>query len=680
MTIRIMKSTYERFRLKSRESRMYQILGMLLLSILISFTLESLSRHSLIQGLGFMFTKPLISLINILIIFTTLSLALLTSRKRFMMVLVSTIWFLLGISNFIVTNFRLTPLSAMDAIELSSGIKDIPIANFIKIIILIVVIIIIVVIMKLLWSKSNKSTSQIKLSVLMIVTALFCFFILTGIAKEKNILSDHFDNLKDAYMEYGFAYCLTNSIFEIGMQKPNDYSKERIEEVVNDIEKEPSKVTNTTSSNPNIIMVQLESFFDVNNLEGYTFSENPIPNFTSLKNEISSGYLTVPSFGAGTVNTEFEVLTGMNTDYFGTGEYPYRTILQSTTVQSICTNLEELGYHSYAIHNNNATFYKRHQVYRRLGFDNFVSLEYMSDVDYNAIGWAKDKILTNEILKALKADSKKDFIYAITVQSHGDYITEKSDNSKVKVIANNKANTIRKNKGVDESFINQLEYYVNQLNETDKFIGDLIRTLSDYDEPTVVVFLGDHLPPLSIDNNLLTHNKYQTEYILWSNYHMVNYPMDKVRFDMPAYQLNAYLLERVGIDNGILTKLHQRYRDNPEYDKMLEFLQYDMLYGKKYVYGGKNPFPKKEMVMGILEPVITHISNNGERLYIEGENFTPWSVIYIDNKSRKTEYVNQTTLSIPYEQLSGKDIAVAQVSDSKKVLSKSKEWFADSLN
>lgn len=675
MTIRIMKSTYERFILKTRESRKYQILAMLIMSILISFTLESLSRHSLIQGLGFMFTKPFISFINILIIFTTLLLALLTSRKRLMLILLSTIWSLLGISNFIITNFRLTPLSAMDAIELSSIIKDIPIANTIKIIILMVVILLIIVIIKLLWSKSSKSNSQIKLSLIMIGTALFIMFIITSIAKEKNIISDHFDNLKDAYMEYGFSYCLTNSIFEIGIQKPKDYSKEYIEEVINNIEKEPSEVTNTTSSNPNIIMVQLESFFDVNNLEGYTFSENPIPNFTVLKNEYSSGYLTVPSFGAGTVNTEFEVLTGMNTDYFGTGEYPYRTILQSSTAQSMCTNLGELGYHSYAIHNNNATFYKRHQVYRRLGFDNFDSIEYMSDVDYNAIGWAKDEILTNEILKALKADSTKEFIYAITVQSHGEYITEKLDDSKVQVITENKANTLNKNESIDQSFINQVEYYVNQLKETDKFIGDLIKTLSDYKEPTVVVFLGDHLPPLSLDNNLLTHNRYQTEYIVWSNY-----PMDKVRYDLSAYQLNAYLLERVGIDNGILTKLHQRYRENPEYEKTLELLQYDMLYGKKYVYGGENPYPEKEMIMGIFEPIITHVTNNGEKLYIEGENFTPWSVIYIDNKSRKTEYVNQNTLSIPYEHMSGKNISVAQVSDSKTILSKSREWVVDSLN
>jgi phosphoglycerol transferase MdoB-like AlkP superfamily enzyme len=675
MTIKTMRSIYEKFIYKNGQSKKFQILAILMLSILISFILETLSRHSIIQGLDFMFTKPVMSVHNILIVFISLSLALLTSRKRFILILISTIWFILGISNFVITNFRLTPLSAMDIYELSSTLKAIPLPYALKIIILLVAVLLIIVILKLSWNKSRKSSPQIKLSLIVVGIAISFMFIISNIAREKNILVDHFDNLKDAYMEYGFAYCLTNSIFENGIKKPKDYSKERIEGIMNEIEMEPSKITNTPFQNPNIIMVQLESFFDVNNLDGYNFSENPIPIFTELKNEFSSGYLTVPSYGAGTVNTEFEVLTGMNTDYFGTGEYPYRTILQSSTMESICTNLEEFGYHSYAIHNNIATFYKRHEVYRRLGFDNFDSIEYMSNIEYNPIGWAKDKILTEEILKALNADSTKDFIYAITVQSHGEYITKKQDDSLVRVITENKTDTLGSNKDIDESFIKQLEYYVNQLKETDKFIGDLIKTLLEYREPTVVVFLGDHLPPLPLDNNLLTHNRYQTEYILWSNY-----PMDKVRYDLSAYQLNAYLLERVGIDNGILIKLHQRYRENPEYEKALEFLQYDMLYGKKYVYGGENPYPEKEMVMGILEPIITHVSNNDKKLYIEGENFTPWSVIYIDNKSHKTEYVNQNTLAIPYEQLTGKYISVAQVSDSKIILSKSRKWVADSLN
>ena len=54
---------------------------------------------------------------------------------------------------------------------------------------------------------------------------------------------------------------------------------------------------------------------------------NPIPNFTKLKEECTSGFLTMPAIGAGTANSEFEVLTGFDVAYFGAGEYPYKTVL-----------------------------------------------------------------------------------------------------------------------------------------------------------------------------------------------------------------------------------------------------------------------------------------------------------------------------------------------------------------
>ena len=55
------------------------------------------------------------------------------------------------------------------------------------------------------------------------------------------------------------------------------------------------------------------------------FSEDPIPNLRKMYEEFSSGYFKAPSVGAGTANTEFEVLTGMSMRFFGPGEYPYKT-------------------------------------------------------------------------------------------------------------------------------------------------------------------------------------------------------------------------------------------------------------------------------------------------------------------------------------------------------------------
>lgn len=162
---------------------------------------------------------------------------------------------------------------------------------------------------------------------------------------------------------------------------------------------------------PNIIFLQLESFFDVNRLKDVTFSENPVPYFEELKETCPSGYFTAPSVGAGTANTEFEVITQMNVHDFGTGEYPYKTILQETPCESIAYDLKKLGLASHVIHNNTATFYDRNIVFPKLGFDSFTTLEYMNHVETNEIGWAKDKILTKEIVRALSETEERDLIY-----------------------------------------------------------------------------------------------------------------------------------------------------------------------------------------------------------------------------------------------------------------------------
>ena len=69
------------------------------------------------------------------------------------------------------------------------------------------------------------------------------------------------------------------------------------------------------------------------------------------------------------------------------------------------------------MHNHNGKFYSRNEVYGRLGFQHYVSLEYMPYVTYTPIGWAEDIVLSDEIMKALNASEERDFIMAITVES-----------------------------------------------------------------------------------------------------------------------------------------------------------------------------------------------------------------------------------------------------------------------
>lgn len=660
---------------KINQTIIYPIFGTLLTALLLTFVIECLSRISLYQAFLFLGQEPLLFFLNFSVILITLSLSLFTIRRKFFFSLVTGIWLILGIVNRVVQCFRLTPISAMDFYQVKGAVRTLPVyVNTIGLVFIVLLIAGVLAAIVFLWKRIKKSKRLLIAPFTMFITSSLLFGLLFFAATRDNILQKGFDNLRDAYLEYGFAYCFSNSIFERGIEKPKDYSAKRMEEVLKQIEEGTDKLYTGTSAgvqNPNIIMVQLESFFDVSYLKNYTFSENPVPNFSKLKENYPSGFLKVPVYGAGTVNTEFEVITGMSMKYFGTGEYPYRTVLRTKTCDSVPYNLDKIGYHSMVVHNNAATFYNRNDVFPRLGFDNFDSAEYMNGLVYNKVGWAKDSVLTGEILKALNSDTNRDFIYTITVQSHGIYPSDKDENSKIKVTPDSTDISYPDNlyKSLSD-YTNSIEYYANQLNETDQFIGALTEKLSEFKEPTVVVFYGDHLPPLSLEQKDISLDRHSTEYVIWSNFQM-----EKTRYDLPAYQLSAYVLGRLGMEDGLLTKFHQRCFSDTNYEEELKLLQYDLLYGKKYVFDSKNPDEKKNMTMGITPPEIKDVTKEGDSLLITGNGFTECSMVVADGKRCKTKFVSDSLLKIPYRQLDGKQIYVEQLADKRSVLGKSRAFL-----
>lgn len=144
------------------------------------------------------------------------------------------------------------------------------------------------------------------------------------------------------------------------------------------------------------------------------FSGTVLPKLEWLYKSYPSGFLSVPSVGAGTANTEFEIISGMNLDDFGPGEYPYKTVLSHSACDSICYDLKQYGYTTNALHDNDGTFYDRNTVFPQLGFETFTSLEYMNNVETNEIGWAKDNVLISQIIEILTGSESRDFIYTIS--------------------------------------------------------------------------------------------------------------------------------------------------------------------------------------------------------------------------------------------------------------------------
>ncbi len=407
-------------------------------------------------------------------------------------------------------------------------------------------------------------------------------------------------------------------------------------------EKIPGETEGVDDEYPNIICVLLESFVDPGLIRFLETDQDPIPTFHYLYDNYTSGYLEVPVVGAGTANTEFEVLTGMGMQFFGLGEYPYKTVLKKTNCESIASDLKTLGYGAHAVHNNGGNFYSRKNAFSMMGFDTFTSKELMDIHDYTPLGtWPTDDILVGEVEKSLDyTPDQPDFVYTITVEAHGDYPHEP--------VIHNPDITVTGPE--DEGWRYAWEYYVNQLHEVDEFIADLITMLSERDEKTMVVMFGDHLPTMGLtEEDMETGSLFKTQYITWNNF-----GMEKEDKDMRSYQLLADMTEDLGIHNGTMFTFHQKrdaYTTEEEYQKDMELLQYDILYGDHYVYDGGDPYPATEIVMGTQDVTIRKIEEEKNYYYIWGNNYTKWSRVFVDGKKLKTKYVTPRLLMVAKDQI-----------------------------
>ena len=338
-----------------------------LTAFILNSIIEIYSRHSFSEYLLSCIESPFVFFYSIMIITLTLLVSLLFTKRIFVYILISTLWLALGIANGTVLLFRVTPLTGVDFSIIWSvlGIIEIYLKPW-QIVLIATAIVGVLTLLVYLAIKTPRTKALIKKGLLSIFTLGLAVILATSIGLEANAISDEFPNLADAYDDYGFAYCFARSVLDTGIKRPDSYDG-TINNIRLDIEdKMVLSSTTADGSHPNVIVIQLESFFDPTYMTEYTFSEDPIPNFRKLKETSPSGFLTVPAVGAGTANTEFEVLTGMSLDFFGTCEYPYKTVLNDTATCSLCTDLKSNGYAAHALHNNTGTFYDRDTVYSYL--------------------------------------------------------------------------------------------------------------------------------------------------------------------------------------------------------------------------------------------------------------------------------------------------------------------------
>ena len=367
-------------------------------------------------------------------------------------------------------------------------------------------------------------------------------------------------------------------------------------------EEKQSKMT----KNPNIIAVMNESFADLKAVGDLQVSKDYMPFFRKLKENTIKGYTYSSVFGGNTANSEFEFMTGNTLAFLPDNSVPYQLFLRSKTA-GLTHTLKDQGYSPcYALHPFYKTGYSRYKVYPLMGFDKFYTSDNFSvftdTVNYHITDSEDYKKLIS--LYENRTDKDKPFyLFNVTMQNHGSYdgsTLETGDDVQIE--------------GDLQSY-SKAEQYLNMIKMSDDALKELVHYFEKVDEPTVIVFFGDHQPDLeeTFYNRLLhtdiqklegedLEQLYKVPFLIWANYDIKEENVERTSNNY----LSTYLAEVAGIKKTgyleYLTKLREEIpainaigywdkngkfyevddKKSPYYDLIHEYnlLEYNNLFGK----------------------------------------------------------------------------------------------------
>jgi phosphoglycerol transferase MdoB-like AlkP superfamily enzyme len=341
-------------------------------------------------------------------------------------------------------------------------------------------------------------------------------------------------NVND-YNKQGFIFSFASNARNAILSEPDGYKKE---EVSNKISAYP--IEKKESIKPNVIVIMSESFWDPTKLNGVEFSKDPIPTIRNLSKNYTNGYMITPSFGGLTCNVEFEFLTGLSNRFLPQYSISYMHYIKNKT-DSLVNVFKDNGYSTVALHTYYKDFFNRDNVYPLLGFDKFVGITDLENPEYKGI-YISDNEFMNQVINEYENKGKeKLFLFGITMQNHLPYKIDKYDNYDIDVTSDK----------LSEKDLDAIKAYTQGVYDADKSLEKLINYFSNVDEPTVILFFGDHLPSLGNNNSIYDNlnyskelkDKYSTPYVIWSNY---DAPREDIELTSSNF-LGNQLLNYVGL-------------------------------------------------------------------------------------------------------------------------------------
>lgn len=276
---------------------------------------------------------------------------------------------------------------------------------------------------------------------------------------------------------------------------------------------------------PNVLVIMNESFSDLRVIGDFDTNIDVTPFIDNLCEDPSviSGYSYVSVFGGGTADSEYEFLTGDSMFIYSQGAVPYQTNFKNVSfMPGIVSTFNAMGYRTIATHPYYSSGWNRPAVYSAMGFDEQRYIESYNDAKYLR-SYVSDESDFDDLISLYEERTASEplFIFNVTMQNHGGYKSSyRNFNQQIEL-----RNTQKK--------YPLAEQYLSLLHETDHAVQKLITYLDSIDDPTVVVFFGDHQVQVEEEfyaelygksTDELTEDelmqKYATRFFIWSNFDM----------------------------------------------------------------------------------------------------------------------------------------------------------------
>lgn len=346
--------------------------------------------------------------------------------------------------------------------------------------------------------------------------AVFCgVFFFTGLLPAIGIYAQQWKTQAN-----GFLLNFTTAIRYSFVSAPDGYSAEKAQKIADSVANDSVSTTFSATQQPtNLIVVMNESFADLAaSFPNLKLSADPLPFYHSLTKNTVKGMMVSPVSGGGTANVEFEYLTGDSLAFLPSSTVAYQLYLYDGA-PSLVSQVKKMGYHTIAFHPYLASGWNRTSVYPWLGFE----AQYYED-DVKNPGYIRDYVSDvsdyQQLYRWTDETQGKTFLFNVTMQNHSSYAQG----------WNNLKDTVSVD-GVTDSNADIYAQYFSLIKESDNAIKKLVQHYSASKERTMIVFFGDHQPPLGNDFYQMLYKKplddrfpkevmqeYGTPFFIWANY------------------------------------------------------------------------------------------------------------------------------------------------------------------